>query len=156
MPRSATASWLSTTSAQAPMPRSVPCRRRSNGSAASLTLSSVAAAPVARKPAPTQPISFSLVTLSAPTTTTRRQRPLRIQSSAIEMPWAVLAHAALTWAFGPRAPMYSANWLCPIVSTRNRKRRSNWYGSRASSVVELGDATVDLAERVGVARDLAE
>ena len=131
IPRSATASWLSTTSAQAPIPSSVPWRRRSNGSAASLTLSSVAAAPVARKPAPIHPSSFSLVVLSAPTTTTRRHRPARIQSSASEMPWAVLAQAALTCAFGPRAPTYSANWLWPIVSTRKRNRRSNWYGSRA-------------------------
>jgi hypothetical protein len=41
------------------------------------------------------------------------------------MPWAVLAQAALTWVFGPRAPMYSANWLWPIARMRKMKRRSN-------------------------------
>ena len=106
------------------MPMSVPWRRRSNGSAASSTRSSVAPAPLAMKPAPIHSIRASLVTLSAATTTTRRQRPARIQSSARAMPDAVEAQATLTWVLGPRAPMYSANWLWPIVRMRSRKRRS--------------------------------
>ena len=65
------------------------------------------------------------MTSSAATTTTRWQRPARIQSSAMATAWVVLAHAALTWVFGPRAPISSANWECPIDRTRNRKRRSN-------------------------------
>jgi len=40
------------------------------------------------------------------------------------VPDAVEAHATLTWVFGPRAPMYSANWLWPMVRMRSRKRRS--------------------------------
>ncbi len=109
IPRSRTASSLSTTRAQAPMPKIVPCRRLSKGKAAWSTRSSVVAAPTARKPAPTQSIRLSPVTLSAPMTITRRQRPLRIQSSAIATPCAVDAHAALTCVFGPRAPIYCAN-----------------------------------------------
>ena len=49
-PRSRAASADSTTSAAAPMPMIMPCRRWSNGMAASSTTSSVAAAPEARKP----------------------------------------------------------------------------------------------------------
>ena len=48
----------------------------------------------------------------------------RIQSSARATAWVVLAHAALTWVLGPRAPMYSANCECPIESTLKMKRRS--------------------------------
>ncbi len=124
MPRSRTASSLSTMRAQAPMPMIVPWRRLSKGRAASATWSLVVAAPTDRKPAPTHSIRWSPVTSSPPTTTTRRQRPLRIQSSAMAMAWAVLAQAALTWVLGPRAPMYWANWLWPIDRMRNRKRRS--------------------------------
>ena len=134
-PRSSTASWLSTTRAQAPIPMMVPWRRRSNGRAASSTLSSVAAAPEARNPAPIQGSILSPVATSAPRTRTRRQRPLRIQSSAMAIAWAVEAQAELTWAFGPRAPTYSANWLCPMARIRKRNRRSNSYGSRSSSSV---------------------
>jgi hypothetical protein len=75
-------------------------------------------------PAPIHSIRASLVTLSAAMTTTRRQRPERIQSSASAMPDAVEAQATLTWVFGPRAPMYSANWLWPMTRMRSRKRRS--------------------------------
>ena len=71
-----------------------------------------------------------------PRSRTRRQRPARIQSSASATACVVLAHAALTCVFGPRAPMSSANWEWPIESTRNRKRRSNSYGSRSSSRLE--------------------
>ena len=131
MPRSRTASADSITMAAAPIPRSIPWRRLSNGTAASSTASSVAAAPVARKPAPTHSRSASEVTLSAATITTRRQRPARIQSSARPMAWVVLAQAALTCVFGPRAPMISANCEWPIARTRNRKRRSNSNGSAA-------------------------
>ena len=84
------------------------------------------------KPAPIHSMRFGDVTLSAPTTITRRARPERIQSSASAMPDAVDAQATLTWVFGPRAPMYSANWLWPIVRIRSRKRRSNSYGSFSS------------------------
>ena len=83
------------------MPRIIPWRRLSNGSAASSTTSSVAAAPVARKPAPIHSSSVSEVTSSAATITTRRQRPARIQSSASATAWVVLAQAALTCVFGP-------------------------------------------------------
>ena len=103
----------------------MPWRLRSNGSAASSTASSVAAAPEARNPAPIQSSRVSLVTSSAATTTTRSHLPARIQSSAIATAWVVLAHAAFTWVFGPRAPMYCANWECPIDSTRKRNLRSN-------------------------------
>ena len=135
-PRSRAAAALSTTMPAAPMPRIIPWRRRSNGSAASSTNSSVAAAPEARKPEPTHGSSVSEVTSSAATITTRRQRPARIQSSAIETACVVLAHAALICVFGPRAPISSASWECPIESTRNRKRRSKWYGccSRSRSI----------------------
>ena len=122
----------------APMPMIMPWRRRSKGSAASSTTSSVAAAPVARKPAPIHSSRWSEVTSSAATTTTRRQRPARIQSSASATAWVVLAQAELICVFGPRAPMSSANCEWPIESTRNRKRRSNAYGSRSSSRCELG------------------
>ena len=109
-PRCAAASADSTTMEAAPIPRIIPWRRRSNGVAASSTESSVAAAPEARKPEATQGRSRSVVTSSAETTTTRRQRPARIQSSAREIAWVVLAHAALICVLGPRAPMISANW----------------------------------------------
>ena len=111
------------------MPRIIPCRRRSNGVAASSTRSSVAAAPEARNPDPSHGSSASEVASSAETTTTRRQRPARIQSSATAIACVVLAHAALTCVFGPRAPMISANCECPIDRHRNRKRRSNTNGS---------------------------
>jgi hypothetical protein len=107
------------------MPMIIPWRRRSNGSAASSTTSSVAAAPDARKPAPIHPSIVSEVASSAATTTTRLQRPARIQSSASATAWVVLAQAALTCVFGPRAPISSANCEWPIERTRNRKRRSN-------------------------------
>jgi len=41
----------------------------------------------------------------------------------------VLAQAALIWVFGPRAPMISANWECPMDRHRNRNRRSKVNGS---------------------------
>ena len=125
MPRWRAEPGVSTTIAAAPMPRIIPWRRRSNGTAASSTSASVAAAPDARKPEPIQPSSTSDVTSSAAMMTTRSHRPARIQSSASAMAWVVLAHAALTWVFGPRAPIISANCECPIDRTRNRKRRSN-------------------------------
>ena len=128
-PRSRAASADSTTRAAAPIPRIIPCRRWSNGMAASSTTSSVAAAPEARNPDPSHGSSASEVASSADTTTTRRQRPARIQSSASATACVVLAHAALTCVFGPRAPMISANCECPIDRHRNRKRRSNAYGS---------------------------
>ena len=132
-PRSRAAAALSTTMPIAPIPRIIPWRRTSNGSAASSTTSSVAAAPDARKPEPTQGISVSEVTSSAATTSTRRQRPARIQSSASEIACVVLAHAELIWVFGPRAPISSAICECPIESTRKRKRRSKWYGCSSST-----------------------
>ena len=70
----------------------------------------MAAAPEARNPAPIQGSSSSEVASSAATTITRRQRPARIQSSAIATAWVVLAQAELTWVFGPRAPISSASW----------------------------------------------
>jgi hypothetical protein len=99
------------------------------------------------KPAPIHSISASLVTLSAATTTARRQRPERIQSSARAMADAVEAQAAFTWVLGPRAPMYSANWLWPIVRMRSRKRRSKAYGSfsRSASVSAIRR---EISERV--------
>ena len=81
IPRSRAASALSTTRAAAPMPMIMPCRRRSKGMAASSTTSSVAAAPLARKPAPIHPIRWSEVTSSAEMMITRLHRPARIQSS---------------------------------------------------------------------------
>ena len=114
-PRAATSSARSSTTPTAPMPRIIPCRRRSKGSAASVTSSLVVAAPLARKPAPIHSSSASSVTSSAPTTSTRSARPVRIQSSAMAMAWVVLAQAALTWVFGPRAPRSCASWLWPIA-----------------------------------------
>ncbi len=110
MPRSRAAAADSTTKAAAPEPMIMPCRRRSNGVAASSTRASVAAAPLARKPEPIHGMSASPVASSAETTMTRRHRPARIQSSATENAWVVLAQAALIWVLGPRAPMSSANW----------------------------------------------
>ncbi len=133
IPRSRAALALSTISAAAPIPSSIPWRRRSKGSAASSTASSVAAAPEARKPAPIQGSISSEVASSAATITTRRQRPALIQSSATATAWVVLAHAALTCVFGPRAPISSANWEWPMERTRKRKRRSNRYGLLSSS-----------------------
>ena len=123
-PRSRAASADSTTSAAAPMPTIMPWRRRSNGVAASSTLASVAAAPLARKPLVIHGISASPVASSAATTMTRRQRPARIQSSASASACVVDAQAALTCVFGPRAPISSANCEWPMASTRNRNRRS--------------------------------
>ena len=91
------------------MPRIIPCRRWSNGVAASSTTSSVAAAPEARNPDASHGSRASELASSADTTITRRQRPARIQSSASAVAWVVLAQAALTCVFGPRAPMISAN-----------------------------------------------
>ena len=108
-PRSRAASALSTTSAAAPIPMIMPCRRRSNGVAAASTSSSVAAAPLARKPAPTHSMRFSDVASSAPSTIARRQRPALIQSSASASACVVEAQAALTCVLGPRAPISSAN-----------------------------------------------
>ena len=85
IPRSRAASADSMTSDAAPIPTSMPWRRRSKGVAASSTFSSVAAAPLARKPEPTQGRSTSEETSSADTITTRRQRPVAIQSSANAM-----------------------------------------------------------------------
>ncbi len=124
MPRSRAASALSTTRAAAPEPMIMPCRRLSNGVAASSTRSSVAAAPVDRNPAVTHGASSSLLTSSAVMMSTRRHRPARIQSSASETAWVVLAQAELTWMFGPRAPTSSANWACPKARTRKMNRRS--------------------------------
>src|SRR5450759_5624936 len=83
MPRSRAASAASTTSAAAPIPMIMPCRRLSNGSAAFSTTSSVAAAPEARKPEPIHSIRCSEVASSPEMTMTRRQRPALIQSCAI-------------------------------------------------------------------------
>ncbi len=130
-PRSRTASADSTTNAAAPIPTTMPWRRRSNGVATSATTSSVAAAPEARKPEPTQGSRTSLLTSSADTTTTRRQRPARIQSSASETAWVVLAQAALIWVFGPRAPIISANCEWPMARQRKMNRRS--YSKRSTS-----------------------
>ena len=60
---------------------------------------------------------------SAPTMTTRLQRPWEIQSHAVERARVVDAHAALTWTLGPLAPMNSAICECPMPKTRNRKSR---------------------------------
>ena len=132
IPRSRVASGDSTTRAAAPMPTIIPCRRRSNGVAASSTRSSVAAAPLARNPEPTQGRSVSEETSSADTMTTRRHRPAAIQSSARASAWVVLAQAALICVFGPRAPTSSANWEWPIDRARKMKRRSKVKGSSAS------------------------
>ena len=126
MPRARTSAARSITSPTAPMPRIMPWRRRSNGSAASSTLAVVVAAPAARKPEPIHSKRVSFVTSSAPMTITRSARPSRIQSSATASPCVVLAHAALSWVFGPRAPMNCANWECPIARIWKRKRRSKW------------------------------
>ncbi len=133
MPRSRAASADSTTKAAAPIPMIMPCRRRSNGVAASSTFSSVAAAPLARKPDPIQGRVRSPAASSAEITMTRRHRPARIQSSATDSACVALAQAALTWVFGPRAPISSANWEWPIESTRKRKRRSKEYGFASRS-----------------------
>ncbi len=143
-PRSRAASADSTTKAAAPIPTIMPWRRRSNGVAASSTTSSVAAAPEARNPEASQGSSASEVASSAETTTTRRQRPARIQSSASAIAWVVLAQAALTCVFGPRAPMISANWEWPIDRQRNRNRRSNRYGSDVDDPPQIADAPVHL------------
>eukprot|EP00966_Prymnesium_polylepis_P250808 5799417-Prymnesium_polylepis.1 len=60
----------------------MPLRLLSKGSAASATSGLIDAAPSARKPMPTHGIRCSDDGLSAEMTTTRRQRPLRIQSMA--------------------------------------------------------------------------
>ena len=120
-----------------------PCQGSSRGVAGRTgsphrsTSSSVAAAPLARKPEPNQPRSSSEVTSSAAITTTRRQRPARIQSSASATAWVVLAHAELICVFGPRAPMRSANWEWPIDRTWNRKRRSKPYGLVVDQLAEV-------------------
>ena len=134
-PRSRAAEALSTTRAAAPMPTSIPCRRRSKGRAASSSTASVAAAPEARKPAPIHCMRRSELAASAETTITRRQRPARIQSSARPMAWVVLAQAALTCVFGPRAPMCSANCEWPI-------------GEDAEEEAAIEDEALLLQERV--------
>ncbi|TPW19582.1 MAG: hypothetical protein FD126_2542 [Elusimicrobia bacterium] len=92
------------------MPMIMPLRRRSKGRAASLTTSLVVAAPEAKKPVPSHDIMLGLVTSSAETTSTRLQRPVRIQSSAMPTAWVVEAQAALTWVQGPLARMNWAVW----------------------------------------------
>ena len=77
------------------MPRTSPWRRRSKGRAASSARSSVAAAPLAKKPDPIHSIILSLVTSSAVTQMTRLQRPALIQSWARERAWVPEAQAAL-------------------------------------------------------------
>jgi hypothetical protein len=124
MPRSRAESALSSTRADAPIPTISPWRRRSNGIASSSTTSPVAADPEARKPEPNHPNRLSEVMSSAERTITRRQRPVRIQSLAIPRACVPLEQAPLVDVFGPRAPMYSANWECPMERTRNRNRRS--------------------------------
>jgi|LauGreDrversion4_1035100.scaffolds.fasta_scaffold70718_1 hypothetical protein len=52
---------------------------------------------------PTHGSKWSELGLSAEMTTTRLQRPVRIQSTASEMAAVVPAHAALIWRLGPRA-----------------------------------------------------
>jgi len=79
------------------------------GRAAFSSTSSVVAAPEAKKPAPIHSSRLSEVTSSAPMTSTRRQRPARIQSSAMPTAMVVEAQAALTWVLGPRMPSSSAN-----------------------------------------------
>ena len=133
------------------MPMIMPWRRWSNGSAASSTTSSVAAAPVARKPEPIQGIIVSEVASSAATITTRRQRPARIQSSASATAWVVLAQAVLICVFGPRAPISSANCEWPIDSIRNRKPAVERVRLLLELVPEVVDAPLHLGEhhRVG-------
>ena len=111
-PLALAASGRSSTRPTAPAPRMVPLRRLSNGSAACSTSPSVVAAPLA-KSLNNQGIMVSLVTLSAPITTTRRQRPSRIQSSARAMACIVDAQALLMRVLGPRAPMNSAKRCLP-------------------------------------------
>ena len=71
----------------------------------------------------------SEVTSSAPTMTTRRQRPARIQSSARATACVVLAHAHVD--LGVRAPGADDLGELGVAhrQDRNRKRRSNSNGS---------------------------
>ena len=160
MPRSRAAAADSTTRAAAPEPMIIPCLRRSKGRAASSTTASVAAAPLARNPDPTQGSRVSEATSSAETTTTRRQRPALIQSSATHSAWEVLAQAAFTCVFGPRAPMSSANCECPMDRTRNRKRRSKVNGSACSrccsSATRLSTSATRLVLRAHPGPDVLE
>ena len=123
-PRASASSRRSSISPTAPIPRIIPWRRRSKGNAASATLASVVAAPAAMKPLAIHSSMVSVVTSSAPRTSTRSQRPRRIQSWARATARVVLAQAEFTWVFGPRAPMNWANWEWPIDRTWKRKRRS--------------------------------
>ena len=134
------------------MPSSVPWRRRSKGSAASSTLSSVAAAPVARKPAPIHSSSCSPVTLSAPITTTRRQRPERIQSSARLTAWAVLAQAALTRALGPAGADVLGELAVAHGQHTQQVAAVEAVLLARDPLVELAEPAVDLAQRLRVAR----
>ena len=108
-PRCMASEWRSTTNAAAPMPRTKPFLRRSNGKAASSTTLPVAAAPEAAKPPPIHSHRSSPVTSSAEMMTTRSTLSLFNQSSATPNAAVVDAQARLMVVFGPRIPVYCAN-----------------------------------------------
>ena len=87
------------------------------------------------------------MTSSAAMTRTRSQRPARIQSSAMATAWVVLAHAALICVFGPRAPMSSANWECPIDRTAEQEAAVERVAVLLQGLLQLADAQIDLGQR---------
>ena len=129
------------------MPTIIPCRRRSNGRRRVLDASSVAAAPLARNHGRSRASASRSWrrrrTRRPPVGSDRRGSSPRRATIA----WVVQAQAALTWVFGPRAPMISANCEWPIDSTRKRNRRSNPNGSRLDLGAQLGDQAIDLGDR---------
>ena len=102
-----------------------PLRRRSNGNAVSSTTLLVAAAPDAANPAPIHSHISSPVTSSPEMITTRSTRSAASQSSATPNAAVAEAQARLIVVFGPRIPVYCANWECPIFRVWNRYLRSN-------------------------------
>ena len=109
----------------APIPKTRPSLRASNGRAASSTLSEVDAAPLAAKPEPIHSQRESPVTLSADMITTLSALSFSSQSSAMLKALVEEAQATFTVVFGPLMPTCCANCECPILSTWNKNLLSN-------------------------------
>ena len=88
------------------------------------------------------------MTSSAATTTTRRQRPARIQSSASATACVVLAHAALTCVFGPARPDQLGELGVPHRQHAEQEAAvERVAGPARASRSQVVDAAVDLGQR---------
>ena len=156
IPRSSTASWLSTTMAQAPIPISVPWRRRSNGSAASSTLSSVATAPVARKPEPIHSIRLSLEGLSPPD---HDDAPAAAGADPVLGEGHALGRRRTGGVdMGVRAAGPDELRELAVAHGEDAEEEATVedVGIGGDLLVQLADPPLDLAERLGIPGDLAQ